>query len=60
MNLKASQDCYKIYADKKKNFQEFQVGYHMYVRMKPKMSNFHSGGCAKVSPYFCGPFQILA
>jgi len=36
MNLKAAQDRQKAYIDKKWSYQEFQVGDHVYVRMKPK------------------------
>ena len=35
------------------------MGDHVYLRIKPKKSTFHTGSCAKLSPIYCGPFEIL-
>eukprot|EP00253_Pinus_taeda_P028544 PITA_28544 len=59
-NLKVAQDRQKSYADRKRNFKEFQVGEHVYVRIRAKKSTLQLSGCAKLAPRFCGPFQILA
>eukprot|EP00253_Pinus_taeda_P027707 PITA_27707 len=59
-NLKVAQDRQKSYADRKRNFKEFQVGEHVYVRIRAKKSTLQWSGCAKLAPRFCGPFQILA
>lgn len=57
--LKEAQDRKKVYADKKRTDREFEVGDHMYVRMKPKKSTLRWASCTKLAPWFCGPFQIL-
>eukprot|EP00253_Pinus_taeda_P006256 PITA_06256 len=58
-NLKVAQDRQKSYADRKRNFKEFQVGDHVYVRIRAKKSTLQWSGCAKLAPRFCGPFHIL-
>ena len=40
--------------------KEFNVGYHVYLEVKPKESTLRLGSCAKMEPKFCGPFQVLA
>lgn len=32
----------------------------MYLKFKPKKSTFRLGSCAKLSPRYCGPFEVLA
>eukprot|EP00253_Pinus_taeda_P032659 PITA_32659 len=59
-NLKVAQDRQKSFADRKRNFKEYQVGEHVYVRIRAKKSTLQWSGCAKLAPRFCGPFQILA
>lgn len=34
-NLKATQDRKKVYAYKKRTHKEFQIGYHIYLKVKP-------------------------
>eukprot|EP00253_Pinus_taeda_P012417 PITA_12417 len=58
-NLKVAQDRQKSFADRKRNFKEFQVGEHVYVRIQAKKSTLQWSGCAKLAPRICGPFQIL-
>eukprot|EP00253_Pinus_taeda_P012316 PITA_12316 len=59
-NLKVAQDRQKSYADRKRNLKEFQVGEHVYVRIRPRKSTLQWSGCAKLAPRFCGPFHVLA
>eukprot|EP00253_Pinus_taeda_P020913 PITA_20913 len=59
-NLKVAQDRQKSYANQKRNFKEFQVGEHVYVRIRAKKSTLQWSGCTKLAPRFCGSFQILA
>jgi hypothetical protein len=59
-NLKEAQDRYKSYADQKKRHLEFQVGDHVYLKVKAQKSSLKLGNCAKMAPRFCGPFEILA
>ena len=41
-NLKAAQDRQKSYADLKRTPREFQVGNHVYIKVKPKKRNLAS------------------
>ena len=58
-NLKIAQDRYKIYADIKRTPREFKIGYHVYLRVRPRRSSLRKGSCAKLTPRYCGPFEIL-
>ena len=59
-NLKEAQDCQKSYADKKRKDKYYQVGEHVYLKVKEKWSSLSLGRCGKLAPRFCGPFEILA
>lgn len=59
-NLKAAQDRQKNFADRKRRFKEYQVGDHVFVRIRTRKSSVQWSGCAKLAPRYCGPFQILA
>ena len=39
--------------------REFQVRDHVYLRMRVKKSSLKLGSCAKLSPRFCGMFEVL-
>ena len=39
--------------------QEFQVGGHLYLGIKPKKSYLRIGTCPKLAPFYCGPFEFL-
>eukprot|EP00253_Pinus_taeda_P016913 PITA_16913 len=60
VNLKATQDRQKNFADRKRRFKEFQIGDHVYIQIQAKRSTLQWNGCAKLAPRYCGPFQILA
>ena len=60
VNLKEAQDCQKIYADKKIKDKFYQIGDHVYLKVKGKQSLLSSGRCSKLASRFCGPFEILA
>ena len=57
--LKAAQDRQKIYADKHRVNIEFNVGDHVYLRVRENKSSLKLGSCAKLSPRYCGPFEVL-
>eukprot|EP00253_Pinus_taeda_P021156 PITA_21156 len=59
-NLKVAHDRQKNFADRKRNFKEYQVGDHVYVSIRAKKSTLQWSGSAKLGPQFCRPFQILA
>ena len=60
VNLKESQDHQKSYADWKRKDKDFQIGDHVYLKVKSKLSSLSLGRCGKLAPIFCGPFKILA
>ena len=39
--------------------REFSVGYHVYLRVREKKSSLKLGSCAKLSPRYCGLFEVL-
>jgi len=59
-HLKVAQDRQKCHADQKQAPREFEIGEHMYVKVKPKRSSLRLGKCPKLAPWYCGPFEILA
>ena len=38
---------------------EFSVGHHVYLRVRAKKISLKLGSCAKLSPRYCGPFEVL-
>ena len=46
--------------DKNIKDKDFQVGEHVYLKVKAKISSLILGRCRKLEPVFCGPFEILA
>ena len=39
--------------------RDFSAGDHVYLRMRAKKSSLKLGSCAKLSPRYCGPFEVL-
>ena len=39
--------------------KEFSVGDHVYLRVKTKKSSLKLGSCSKLSPRYCGSFEVL-
>ena len=58
-NLKAAQDRQNSYADKHRVHKEFSVGDHVYLRVRERKSSLKVGSYAKLSPRYCGPFEML-
>ena len=46
VNLKTTQDGKKSHVDLKRTPKEFQVGEHVFVKVKPRKNNFKLGICA--------------
>ena len=46
--------------DKKRKDKYYQIGDHVYLKLKEKQSSLSLGRCSKLAPRFCGPFEILA
>jgi hypothetical protein len=55
-NIKVAQDRKKRYANNKMSHNEFKVGDHLYLRIKPRRSSLRMGTCANMVPLFCGTF----
>ena len=49
-NLKIAQDRKKSHANLKRTQKEFQVGEHVFVKVKPQKNSFKLGSCAKLAP----------
>ena len=58
-SLKAAQNRQKSHAGLKITTKEFQVGEHVFVKVKPRKSSFKLGSYAKLTPRYCGPFETL-
>ena len=56
VNLKEAHDCQKSYVDRKIKDKDFQIGNHVYLKVKSKRSSLSLGRCGKLTPRFCGPF----
>lgn len=57
--LKATKDRKKRFADLKRVHKEFKVGDHVYLRVRSRKSYLKLGGCVKLTPRYCGPFEVL-
>ena len=60
VNLKESQDRQKSYTDKKIKDKDYQIGDHVYLKVKAKTNLLRFGRCGNLTPIFCGPFEVLA
>jgi len=59
-NLKVAQDRKTSYDYGKRTPREFNVGYHLYIRVKPKKSSLWLCKYTSLLPRYCDPFTILA
>jgi hypothetical protein len=59
-NLKEEHDRHKSYADLKRRHWEFQVGDHVYLKVKARRNSLKIGNYSRLVLRFCGPFEILA
>ena len=57
--MKSAQDRAKYYADNKRVFREFEVGDKVFLKVTPNRFGLKLGKSRKLSPRFCGPFEIL-
>ena len=39
--------------------REFSIGDHVYLKLREKKSSLKLGSCAKLSPRYYGPFEVL-
>jgi hypothetical protein len=59
-NLKEAQDRQKSYADLKRRHQEFQVGDHVYLKVKARRSSLNLGKLFQVGTQVLWPFRDLS
>ena len=58
-NLKISQDRQKSYADIKRTPREFKTGDRVYLRVRTRKISLSMEACAKLAPWYYGPFEVL-
>jgi hypothetical protein len=58
VSMKSSQERAKHYVDNKRSFREFEVGSKVFLKVTPQRSGLKLGKSKKLSPRFCGPFEI--
>jgi hypothetical protein len=58
VSMKSSQERAKHYVDQKRSFHEFEVGDKVFLTVTPQRSGLKLGKSKKLSPRFCGPFEI--
>ena len=59
-NLKVAQDRQRSYADQNRTARQFQVGDHVFLKVRPKKSSLNLGNSSKLAARYCGPFDVLA
>jgi hypothetical protein len=57
--FKCRQDRHKSCADKGKTHKEFEVGDHVFLKVKARHGSLKLGNCYKFATCYCGPFEIL-
>jgi hypothetical protein len=57
--LKASHDRHKSYADRNIVFKDFEVGEHVFLKVKTNISSLRLGSLPKLAARYYGPFEIL-
>ena len=55
-----AQDWQKSQAELKRTPKEFQVGEHVFIKVRPKKSSLRLGSCAKLAPRYSSPFEIMS
>ena len=59
-NLKETHDMHKSYVNMSIIAKEYNVGEHVFLRIKPMKSTLQAGLYGKIAPLYVGPFEILA
>ena len=52
-NLKVAQDRKKIYADQNRTARQFQVGDHVFLKVRPNKSSLNLGICSNLVVRHC-------
>jgi hypothetical protein len=59
-NLEAAQARQKSYHDKRRKPLQFEVGYHVYLKVSPTKGEQRFGIKGKLAPRYIGPYEIKA
>jgi hypothetical protein len=59
-NLKIAQDRQKSFADLKRTNVEFNIGDHVYIKVRHKKNTLKLGTSTKLAPRYYGSIQVLA
>ena len=57
--MKAAQDRYKSFADKRRRLLEFEVRNHVFLKVSPIKSVVRFGIRGKLNPRYIGPYKVL-
>ena len=57
--LLTAQSIQKIYADRQRRPLEFEVGYHIFLKVMPKRGVVRFGKQGKLAPRYIGIFKVL-
>ena len=57
--MQGAQERSKFYVDQRRSVREFEVGEKVFLKVTPKRFGLKLGRSRKLSPRFCGSFQIL-
>ena len=52
VNLKEAQDCQKSYSNRQRKDKDYQIGDHIYLKLKVKQILLSLGRCGKLAPRF--------
>ena len=58
-DIQAAQDRQKHYTDGKRSKRHFCAGDKVFLRVRPKRSTLSLGKYKKLSPRYCGPYEIV-
>ena len=58
-NIKTAQDRARFYADHNRQPRVFSLGQKVFLRVPHNSKTLSTGRCAKLAPWFCGPFIVL-
>ena len=58
-DIQAAQDRQKKYADLNRSERRFKIGDKNFLRVRPKRSSLSLGKYKKLSPRYCGPYEVV-
>ena len=59
-NFKEAQYRKKSYAYQNRTSKQFQVGDHVFLKVRPKKSSLNLGNFSTLASKYCGPFEVVA